>query len=103
MMKCHQVLESTSHVIPPKQKGAIKPTAAQARILKTAAPTAKQLRHNLDPTPAASVHEETAVLPLEALFSQPGDDLTHFHGLHSISHSYDKIYFRLLSHQSLYS
>lgn len=69
-----QVLESTSHVIPPKQKApAIKPTAAsQARILKTAAPTAKQLRHNLDPTPAASVHEETAVLPLEALFSQPG-------------------------------
>ncbi|XP_034230027.1 uncharacterized protein LOC117638920 [Thrips palmi] len=72
--KYAQVLESTSHVIQPKQKApAIKPTAAsQARILKTAAPTAKQLRHNLDPTPAASVHEETAVLPLEALFSQPG-------------------------------
>lgn len=62
--KYAQVLQSTARVIPRAPK--ISPTQT-ARILKTAAPSIPKGRVQLEPTPAGSLHEETA-LPLEALF-----------------------------------
>ena len=77
-------------MVPPKvsgNKGNLRPSATTpARILKTAAPSLKTAKapgpfsgagvgaasSSLEPTGAGSIHEETTVLPLEALFSQPG-------------------------------
>lgn len=59
----YQVLQSTSKILS-KPKVAPTPTA---RILKTAAPNLSKSKVHLEPTPAGSLHEETA-LPLEALF-----------------------------------
>lgn len=68
--KYAQVLQSTSHVLNNHQKAKINPSPT-LRILKTAAPSLgkpnKHHRH-LEPTPAASVNEETA-LPVESLFN----------------------------------
>ncbi|KAK6637129.1 hypothetical protein RUM44_007543 [Polyplax serrata] len=61
--KYAQVLQSTSRIL---SKPKINPTQT-ARILKTAAPNLSKSRAHLEPTPAGSLHEETA-LPLEALF-----------------------------------
>lgn len=66
--KYAQVLHSTSQILQPTgPKLKINPSPP-LRILKTAAPNlAKNHRHNLEPTPAATLSEETA-LPLENLF-----------------------------------
>lgn len=66
--KYAQVLQSTSRIHNPPQKGKINPSPT-LRILKTAAPQlGKSNKHrNLEPTPAASINEETA-LPVENLF-----------------------------------
>lgn len=60
--KYAQVLNSNSKVIqPPGHKQKISPTPTQ-RILKTAAPAiTKNHRYNLEPTPSASLHDETLV------------------------------------------
>lgn len=67
-----QVLQSTSHIVNNHQKPKISPSPT-LRILKTAAPAIlkanKHLHpHNLEPTPAGSIVEETA-LPVENLFN----------------------------------
>lgn len=66
--KYAQVLQSTSRIHNP-QKGKISPSPT-LRILKTAAPTlGKSGKHRqLEPTPAGSINEETA-LPVEGLFT----------------------------------
>ncbi|XP_017768410.1 PREDICTED: uncharacterized protein LOC108556711 isoform X1 [Nicrophorus vespilloides] len=58
--KYAQVLQSTSHIYNNQHKGKINPSPT-LRILKTAAPhLGKHNKHrHLDPTPAASVNEET--------------------------------------------
>lgn len=58
-----QVLQSTSRIV---GKPKIAPTQT-TKILKTAAPNLSKNKVHLEPTPAGSLHEETA-LPLEALF-----------------------------------
>nr|CAD7406742.1 unnamed protein product [Timema poppensis] len=66
--KYAQVLQSTSHVYNNKPK----PTPSSSlRILKTAAPSlgVKYRSSHLDPTPVGTLHDETAALPLEALFN----------------------------------
>nr|CAD7458451.1 unnamed protein product [Timema tahoe] len=66
--KYAQVLQSTSHVYNNKPK----PTPSSSlRILKTAAPSlgGKFRSPHLDPTPVGTLHDETAALPLEALFN----------------------------------
>nr|CAD7426752.1 unnamed protein product [Timema monikensis] len=66
--KYAQVLQSTSHVYNNKPK----PTPSSSlRILKTAAPSlgVKFRSPHLDPTPVGTLHDETAALPLEALFN----------------------------------
>lgn len=65
--KYAQVLQSTSHIHGPQQKPKINPTPP-LRILKTAAPVLGKAKvansRHLEPTPAGSVNEETA-LPAE--------------------------------------
>nr|CAD7568282.1 unnamed protein product [Timema californicum] len=66
--KYAQVLQSTSHVYNNKPK----PTPSSSlRILKTAAPSlgVKLRSSHLEPTPVGTLHDETAALPLEALFN----------------------------------
>nr|CAD7593743.1 unnamed protein product [Timema genevievae] len=66
--KYAQVLQSTSHVYNNKPK----PTPSSSlRILKTVAPSlgGKFRSPHLDPTPVGTLHDETAALPLEALFN----------------------------------
>lgn len=69
--KYAQVLHSTSHVFKGhNQKPKIAPSST-LRILKTAAPAlSNNKRFTLEPTPAASLNEETN-LPLENLFGSP--------------------------------
>lgn len=66
-----QVLQSTSHIVSNHQKPKINPSPT-LRILKTAAPAIGKGKHhhphNLEPTPAGSIVEETA-LPVENLFN----------------------------------
>lgn len=68
--KYAQVLQSTSHIHNNHQKAKISPSPT-LRILKTAAPLLgkgnKHHRH-LEPTPAGSINEETA-LPVDGLFN----------------------------------
>lgn len=68
--KYAQVLQSTSHIHNNHQKAKISPSPT-LRILKTAAPSLgkgnKHHRH-LEPTPAGSINEETA-LPVDGLFN----------------------------------
>ncbi|XP_039294492.1 LOW QUALITY PROTEIN: uncharacterized protein LOC111044132 [Nilaparvata lugens] len=71
--KYAQILHSTSHIYGnhhhPNKK--VKPTSAsQHRILKTAAPQQNRANTRLEPTPASTLQEESA-LPLEALFNSP--------------------------------
>lgn len=57
--KYAQVLNSNSKILNPGYKPKLSPSPTQ-RILKTAAPAiAKHHRYNLEPTPAASLHDET--------------------------------------------
>lgn len=66
--KYAQVLQSTNRILGQKPK--INPSPS-LRILKTAAPAlGKSNKHHrhLEPTPAASINEETA-LPVESLFN----------------------------------
>lgn len=69
--KYAQVLQSTSRIHSPPPKGKISPSPT-LRILKTAAPALgksnKNNRQHLEPTPAATIMEETA-LPVENLFN----------------------------------
>lgn len=68
--KYAQVLQSTSQIFQSSPK--LKPTPASSlRILKTAPPAIpKNNRHyNLEPTPAGNNAEETAALPIEAIYS----------------------------------
>lgn len=67
--KYAQVLQSTSHVHNHQPKGKINPSPT-LRILKTAAPLLGKANkhHHLEPTPASSNVEETA-LPVENLFN----------------------------------
>lgn len=68
--KYAQVLQSTSQIFQSNSKP--KPTPASSlRILKTAPPTIpKNNRHyNLEPTPTGNHAEETAALPIEAIYS----------------------------------
>lgn len=67
--KYAQVLQSTSQIFNGKAK--VKPTpASQLRILKTAPPSIPKgnRNHNLEPTPVSS-NEETAALPIDALYA----------------------------------
>ncbi|KAL3265497.1 hypothetical protein HHI36_009701 [Cryptolaemus montrouzieri] len=60
--KYAQVLQSTSHVLGASSKGKISPSPT-LRILKTAAPSPHKSNKNrhLEPTPAGSISQETAV------------------------------------------
>ncbi|XP_046665846.1 uncharacterized protein LOC124357826 [Homalodisca vitripennis] len=66
--KYAQVLQSTSHIYQSQKKP--KPSPVQSKILKTAAPSLKNARPNLEPTPVSTLQEDSA-LPLEALFNSP--------------------------------
>ncbi|XP_044749451.1 uncharacterized protein LOC123310122 isoform X2 [Coccinella septempunctata] len=70
--KYAQVLQSSSHVVGSSPKGKIS-ASPTLRILKTAAPSGpKAGKRHLEPTPSASINEETAVENSQSNSFKPG-------------------------------